>query len=69
MPEFTLVERRHSRWVHKFDWIFQRHDVDRLRLVDLVEQRRERSRLAASSSAGHENQARFFPRDFLKNSR
>ena len=55
--------------MHEFDRVFQRDDVDRLRLVDLVEHRRERGRLAAAGRAGHENQARLFLRDLVKDRR
>ena len=55
--------------MHELNRVFQGDDVDRLRLVDLIEQRGQRRRLAAAGRAGDEDQPGFFLRDFLENRR
>ncbi len=55
--ELALVEGGLLVLVHEFDRVLQRDHVDRLRLVDLVEDRGERGRLAAAGGAGDEDEA------------
>ncbi len=43
VPEFALVEGGFALRMNEFDRIFQRNDVDRLSVVDLVQKRREQS--------------------------
>jgi len=52
--------------MHKFDRIFERDHVNCLRLVNFVQQRRQRRRFAAAGRTSDEDQSRFFPGDFLK---
>src|SRR6266403_3688474 len=49
--------------VDKFDWILKCDDVDRLGLIDLMEDRSEGSRFARPGRAGDEHQAGFLTRD------
>ena len=55
MPEFALVEGGFLPWMHKFDRIFQRDHVDRLRQLISFRMARERGRLAAAGRAGDED--------------
>ena len=69
LPEFALVEGRALVLVHEFDRVLERHHVHRLRLVDLVEHRGERRRLAAAGRAGDEDQPVFLPAHLSKDRR
>ena len=68
VSELALVEGRPARRMNELDRIFESDDVDRLGLVDLVQNRGQRRRLAAAGRAGHENQAGFFLRDLVEES-
>ena len=56
-------------WMNELDRVFQGDHMNRLRLIDLVEQRGQRRRLATSSGAGHQDQSGLFLCDFVKNRR
>ena len=55
--------------MNELDRIFQSDDMHRLRLVNFVEQRRERSRFSAASCAGDKNQSGFLLGDFMEDGR
>src|SRR3546814_11039543 len=54
---FALVDQALLRGVHEFDRILDREDVAVLGLVDVVDHRRQRGRLARAGRAGHQDQA------------
>jgi hypothetical protein len=66
VAELALVERRPLRRMNEFDRIFQGNDMHGLVLIDLVEQCRQRCRLAASGCAGDQDQPGLFLCDFGK---
>ena len=69
LAQLALADRRLAVFVEKFDRIFQRHDVDLLALVQLVQHRGQRRRLAGAGSAGHQNDAVLLSHDFAKDRR
>ena len=69
VPEFALIEGGPTSRMNELDRILQGHDMDRLFLVNLVQDRGQCRRLAAAGGAGDEDESRFFPGDFLKNRR
>ena len=52
--------------MNEFDRILQGNDVNRLFLVDLIQDRGQGRGLATAGRAGDEHEAGFFPRDFAK---
>ena len=69
MTELALIERRMFLRMHVLDRIFEGNDVHRLRLVNLIENGRQRGRFAAARRAGYENEPCFFLGDFMKDFR
>ena len=69
MPELALIESGAFGRMDKFDGVFQRHDVDWLLLVDLVEERGQRRRFTASGCARYEHEPGFFLCDLFENRR
>ena len=69
LAQFALAEGRLLVRMQKFDRVLERHHVDFVLLVDLVEHRRQRRRLAAARRPGHEDQPRFFLDHLAKNLR
>ena len=67
VPEFALIEGGPTSRVDELDRVLQGHDVDRLFLVNLVQDRGQCRRLATASGAGHKHESGFFSGDFLKN--
>ena len=55
--QLALVDRGFLVQVQEFDRVFDRHDVLGARLVDQVDDRRQRRRLARARRAGHEHDA------------
>ncbi len=53
---FALVDQAFLRGMYKLDRILDREDMAVLVLVDVVDHRRERSRLARTSRPGHQDQ-------------
>ena len=49
--------------------VVERDDVNLVRLVDLIQQRRQRGRLAAARAAGHEDKSVFFLDDLVEHRR
>ena len=66
MTELTLIECGFAFWMNELDRVFQGDHMNRLRLIDLIEQRGQRRRLATSSGAGHQDQPGLFLCDFVK---
>ena len=62
--QFALVERGLLVRMNIFHRVFQRDDVDRLGLVDFVQNRRQRGGFAGAGRAGDQHQAGFFTREF-----
>ncbi|MNT06846.1 hypothetical protein D3C72_1415290 [compost metagenome] len=54
---FALVDQALLRGVHEFDRILDSEDVAVFVLVDVVDHRRQRGRLARTGRAGHQDQA------------
>ena len=69
VPEFALIEGGPTSRMDELDRVLQGHDMDRLFLVNLVQDRGQGRRLAAAGGAGYEDESRFFPGDFLENRR
>ncbi len=55
VPHLPLVEGGHLVRMGEFDRVLEGHDVDRFVFVDLVEERGERRRFAASRGAGDQD--------------
>ena len=55
--------------MNELNRIFQRDDVDRLRLVNFIEHRRQSGGFTAAGRTGDEHESRFFLRDFPENAR
>ena len=53
--------------MNEFNWIFQRYDVDGLRLVNFVQYRSEGGSFAAAGRASDQNKPGFFLCDFAEN--
>src|SRR5262245_12432420 len=68
-PEFALIEGGLTNRMDELDRVLQGHDMDRLFLVDLVQDRGQRRRLATAGGTGHEDESRVFSCDLLKNRR
>ncbi len=57
VADLALVDRRDLVLVQDLDRVLDRHDVDRLRLVDVLDHRGERRGLAGAGRAGDQDQA------------
>jgi hypothetical protein len=64
--ELALIESRAFVFMDELDGIFQRHNVHRVLVVNLIEHRRERSRLAAARGAGNEDEPVLLPAHIFK---
>src|SRR5204863_880858 len=69
VSEFALIEGGFALWVNVLDRVFEGDDVDRLGRINLVENRRQSSGLAAAGRACDQNKSGFFLRDLVKNFR
>src|SRR5579862_3903482 len=69
LAQLALAEGGLLVLVDELDGVFQRHDVDRLVLVDLVEDGRERGRLAAAGRARKEDKPVLLAADLLEDVR
>ena len=69
LPKFALIDERAFVRVQKLDRVFEGEDVNLLGFVQLIQQRGERSRLAAASRAGDEDDAVFLLHHLPKNRR
>ena len=69
VAHFALVESRLLLRMHEFDGIFERDDVDRLGLVQFVQQGRQRCRLTGAGRAGDQHQPGFFLCNRVENRR
>ena len=69
LPHLPLAERRFLVRMQKLNRIFQRHHVDFLLLVQFVEHRRQRRRLAAAGRSRHKNNPGLLLDDLLENRR
>ena len=69
MPEFALIKGGAAGRVNELDRILQGNDMNRLFLVNLIQDRGQGRRLATAGRAGDKHESGFFPGDFLKNRR
>ena len=69
LAQFSLAEGGPALRVEEFDRVLQRYDMDLLGLVQLVQHRGLRGRLAAAGAARDKNDAELFLHHFTKNRR
>ncbi len=69
MPELTLIDGGLELCVNVLNRVFEGNHVNRLRLINLIEQRGQRGCLSAAGGAGHQNEAGFFLGDLVKDGR
>ena len=69
VSKLALIERRLALRMHVLDRIFEGNDVDRLRIVDLVENGSQGCGLAATGGTCDQDKACFFLRDLVKDFR
>ena len=67
LAQLALVECRLKTWMNELNRIFQRDDVDRLRLVNFIEHRRQSGGFTAAGRTGDEHEPGFLLRDLPEN--
>ena len=69
LSHLALAHHRLLLAIEKLDRILQRHDVNLLAVIQLIDHRRERRRLADPGTAGHQNDPGFLPHHLAEDRR